>query len=274
MLFADDSTLYITGEDPVRMLHTTNNDLKIFRNWCISNRLTVNLNKTLYMLFTNKPVNVLPPLFLDTNIIHRTSQHTLLGITYDDSMTFKPHISNLVLKISRIVSLLYQVRDFMPIFVLKILYNAHILPHLQYCTPIWCNTYPTHLLPLFRLQKKIIRIITNSDYFAHTQPLFKESAILKLFDINKIQIGVYMYKLLKSGLHVQLRYHNYPTSACENLRVPIHHLTLYQHSLSYTGPKVWNSVPNNIRDLPSVHSFKKQLKKTHTSPILNLAIVI
>ena len=152
----------------------------------------------------------------------------------------------------------------MPIDVLKVVYNAHVLPHLYYCTPIWCNTYPTHLLPLFRLQKKIIRIITNSDYFAHTQPLFQETKSLKLFDINKLQISTYMYKKVKNDTDMPLQpQHAYFTRNNEKLRIPAHNLTLFQHSLSYSGPKTWNSIPNSIKILPSIHSFKKQFKK-HT----------
>ena len=80
----------------------------------------------------------------------------------------------------------------MPKEVLKMLYNAHILPHLYYCAPVWCSTYPTHLLPLIRLQKKIVRIITHSSFLEHTNPLFKEFSILKLFDLNKTYIASYM----------------------------------------------------------------------------------
>ena len=262
VLFADDSTLYITGENPSDIIHTANVDLQIFHKWCLSNRLTVNLNKTFYMLFTNKPPSVLPSLFFSQNIISRTHKHTLLGITYDDNMTFQHHVTNQILKLSRTVSLLYLIKELMPIYVLKMLYNAHVLPQLYYCAPIWCSTYPTHLLPLFRLQKKIIRIISNSDYFAHTQPLFKETNSLKLFDINKLQIGIYMYKKIKYDTSITLQpQHTHFTRTHENLRIPAHNLTLFQHSISYLGPKIWNLIPDNIKISPSVHSFKKQLKK-------------
>ena len=154
VLFADDSTLYITGDDPISMIETANSDLEILKNWCYSNRLTINSNKTFYMLFTKKSIDILPPLKYDNSIIAKTEQHKMLGITFDEDMTFKPHISHISHKISRIISLLYQVKNLMPSNVLQLMYNAHVLPHFQYCTPIWCNTYPTHLLPLFRLQKK------------------------------------------------------------------------------------------------------------------------
>ena len=127
------------------------------------------------MLFTNKPPSVLPSLFFCQDIIHRTTKHTLLGITYDDTNTLKHHITNQLLKLSRIMSLLYPIKEYMTMDVLRLLYNAHVLPHVHYCTPIWCIIYPTHLLPLFRLQNKFIRIITISNYFVHTQPLFKET---------------------------------------------------------------------------------------------------
>ena len=154
-------------------------------------------------------------------------------------MTFKNHITNITLKLSRVVSMLYQIRELMPTDVLKMLYNAHVLPHLHYCTPVWCSTYPTHLLPLFKLQKKIIRITTKSDYFAHTQPLFKETNLLTLFGINKLQIGTYMYKKSKIATSVILNpQHTYFTSTHEDLRVPAHNLTVFQHSLAYLAPKI------------------------------------
>ena len=163
-----------------------------------------------------------------------------------------------VLKLSRIVSLFYQIRELMPKDILRIMYNSHILPHLQYCTPIWCSTYPTHLLPLFRIQKKVIRIITNSDFLAHTRPLFKDTKVLNLFDLNKYQIAIYTYNLLHNQ-NIEIT-HNYPTRTRDNLRIPIHSLTLFKHSLAYLGPKTWNSIPSQIKNLRTIHSFKKQFK--------------
>ena len=216
------------------------------------------------MLFTKKPPSLLPPLLLSQKPIARTDKHTLLGITYDDTMTFKPHIANQITKLSRLVSLLYQIKGFMAIEVLQMVYNAHVLPHLYYCTPIWCSTYPTHLLPLFRLQKKIMRIITKSDYFAHTQPLFKETKSLKLFDICKLQISTYMYKMLQNETFASLLpLHTHYTRTHDNLNIPAHNSSLFKHSLSYLGPKSWNSIPNNIKLSPTIHSLKRQLKK-HT----------
>ena len=262
ILFADDSTLYIKDQNPSNMIHIANSELHILKKWCLGNRLIINLNKTFYMIFTNKPTNMLPPLIYNDNNIQRTDTHTLLGVTFDDKMTFKPHITNLMLKLSRVTSLLYKVKDLVPKNVMKTLYDAHVLPHFYYCTPIWCTTYPTHLLPLFRIQKKIIRIITDSYYLEHTQPLFKEIRTLKLFDINKLEIAAYMFKMINSANTATLQHpiHNYLTRTHQNISIPAHNLTIFQHSLSYLGPKTWNALPEHIKILPSISSFKKHLR--------------
>ena len=54
--------------------------------------------------------------------------------------------------------------------------------------------------------------------------------------------------------------HNYITPNSKNKRIPTNNLTLFKHSLSFSGPKTWNSIPDNIKNLPSVN-FKKKTEK-------------
>lgn len=146
ILFADDSTFLISGENSAALVETANCDLKVFHKWCVANRLTVNTNKTYCMLFTSRKITITLPLKYDTHTINRTKRHNLLGVTFDEDISFKSHLSELIIKLSRMISHLYQTKEFMPNYVLKALYNAHVLPHFQYCSPIWCNTNPTHLV--------------------------------------------------------------------------------------------------------------------------------
>ena len=84
-------------------------------------------------------------------------------------------------------------------YVLKILYHSLILSHLQYCTLLWANSYYSHLHKL-RLQKKAIRILSNTDYRAHSSKLFLKRKLLKLDDIMAFQLGTFMYKLKNNKL--------------------------------------------------------------------------
>ena len=96
------------------LLHKANLDLDKFYQWCLSNRLTVNTEKTKYMIVSNKKTDTLPPLFLHFDPISRTSHHKLLGITIDDTLSFKYHIQNLCSKLSYSIALIYQVKDRKP----------------------------------------------------------------------------------------------------------------------------------------------------------------
>ena len=55
--------------------------------------------------------------------------------------------------------------------------------------------YHSHLHKLRLLQKKAIRIISNTANLAHSSKLFLNLKLLKLDDIMKFQLGTYMYKL-------------------------------------------------------------------------------
>ena len=54
ILFADDSTFYLSGPNPHNLLTSLNTDIQKISQWCIANRLTINVNKTNYMVFTTK----------------------------------------------------------------------------------------------------------------------------------------------------------------------------------------------------------------------------
>ena len=58
ILFADDMTLYFTGSHNDTLFHLANQDLNKLHNWCLSNRLTINNDKTHFILFSNKDTTV------------------------------------------------------------------------------------------------------------------------------------------------------------------------------------------------------------------------
>ena len=73
------------------------------------------------------------------------------------------------------------------------LYYSLVYPYLLYCSVVWGGTHAASLVPLMRLQKKIIRIVAGEHYLAHTDPLF-QLEILKVEDIYKFFILQYEYR--------------------------------------------------------------------------------
>ena len=152
----------------------------------------------------------------------------------------------------------------MPQFVLKCLYHSQVLSHLTYCLSIWGLTYPTILQPLFVLQKRALRIITNSKFDEHTNPLFKSLGYLKFFDLVKLEIGCFMFKNKNKDSFVRL-VHNYNTRNRNNLLIPNHDLTLFKNCINYQGPQLWNSLSDNLTQARSLLSFKKRYKSQLTA---------
>ena len=109
-------------------------------------------------------------------------KHTkFLGVIYDDYFDWSSHISYINSKIATAVCIICRAKKYFTTTALINVYNAFILPYLIYCVEVWpyliyCvqvweNTLSIHLTPLFKLQNKILRIITfkchhtNNDKF-------------------------------------------------------------------------------------------------------------
>ena len=175
------------------------------------------------------------------------------------------HISHLCNIIARNVGILQKLRYFILAYVLKILYHSIslVLSHLQYCTLLWANSYHSHLHKLRLLQKKAIRIISNTDYLAHSSKLF----LLKLDDIMKFQLGTFMFKLKYNKLPNEIPHnimfvtneniHSHNTRNKKDYLIPSVRTNCRKFTVGYAGPILWNSFPQKLRQLPSEVIFKK-----------------
>ena len=200
------------------------------------------------------------PVFLHFEMLQQCDSHKVLGVIFDKNLSFKAHINEICNKLSRSIALIYNLKNYMPIEVLKTIYYAHVHPHLTYCLPIWGSTYPSHLQSIFLLQKRALRLITNSPFLEHTNPLFKLTKIIKFYDLVKLEIASYMFKCKHLPLFDRL-IHGYNTRHRNNLIPPIHALTLFKNSLQYNGPSIWNSIPQHLKSKRNLTSFRTALKR-------------
>ena len=158
--------------------------------------------------------------------------------------------------------MLYQVKDLMPEFVLKKMYFAHVQSLLLYCNLIWSNTNKTDLTPIILTQKRILRIITKSEFLAHTRPLFKSTRILNVENLRKLSLAVYCYRN-KNNLNHLMAQHDYFTRHRNQLRPAIHRTSHFEKSFIYQAPIIWNDIVSNqhhIAESPLINIFKRRYK--------------
>ena len=141
-----------------------------------------------------------------------------------------------------------------------------IYSYLNYCNIIWGGAYDIVLKPLFILQKKAIRLISNSHYLEHTAPLFKTLKLLNIYQIFKYNCLLLVHKCTKDNYFpefkkkLQRSSHSYETRNNNQLRVPLEKLKLCQKSYKYISIKLWNDVNEDIRNINFIITFKKKIK--------------
>ena len=95
-----------------------------------------------------------------------------LGVIIDDKLYFDNHISYIKNKISKGLGILIKTRKYLNRRILVNRDYTLVYPYLIYCVEIWGHACNIYLDSLVKLQKKIKRIMTFSDYNSHSAPLF------------------------------------------------------------------------------------------------------
>ena len=277
ILFADDTSIFYSTRNIVDITCTVNNELEKLDIWFRVNKLSLNVNKTNVIMFTNKKqlrptVNIV----LNGKNIEQVSHTKFLGVIIDENLTWREQIKTVETKVSKSIGVLYKTKDVLDIQALRTLYQSLVEPYMSYCCEIWGNTYPSRVRKLSLLQKKAIRIIYSQDYHGHTSVFFHCSRILKLQDLITHRTMVMLYKANNLCLEGRVQaffeptaaVHKYDTRQSKLFYVKKANTTHRLLSITVRGIHVWNGLESNIKQLPSIQQFKKSLKSTLLSSYL------
>ena len=145
ILYADDSTLFTT-------IYASNVSLKInielsqVYGWLAINMLSLNVEKTKYMIFhaINKNTSEIElHFYINDEKIERVNRFYFLGIVLDGHLSWKYHIDMISNKISRCVGVLNRLKHYLPTNLLRTLYCSMIQSHLNYAILVFklnCTT--------------------------------------------------------------------------------------------------------------------------------------
>ena len=132
VLFADDTKLLVSHNDPVYLINTLNRELNKLSTWFAADRIFLNLSKTNFMVL--KPWQKKQSLEFQVSVneqsILHVSETMFLGVFLGDNLTWKPHISLLPSKFSKSIGIIHKSRFFLSTRSLRTSYNSMILPYL------------------------------------------------------------------------------------------------------------------------------------------------
>ena len=269
-LFADDANLTFSSKSISALEQKMNDELKNVDAWIKTNKLSLNHNKTEYMII-NKPKKVGSTFKIHINDIEiaQKTQIRYLGVLLDNELSWKPHILKQCSKISSGIWALSNLRKYVSEGIMKSVYYSLIYPHLQYCISTWGQASATALKPLKSLQNRALRIITRTPLYVSAKPLYSSLKLLKLEDILKLQIAKIIHRCYKKkvsrdyfGLVQVNLIHKYETrcSANFNFKQIYARTELAKKTITFTGPKIWRAVPRDIKCY-DITKFKSEYKK-------------
>ena len=195
--FADDTNLLKIGSSYKVIQKHVNADLKILFNWLLANKISLNRDKT-EVIFFHKPNEKVPEMKIKLNghKIFPSKYIKYLGVYLDETLNGEFHCNMLVKKLKRANGMLCKARHYIPNEDLKTLYSAIFSSHLIYGCQIWGQVTNNCNIKVFKLQKRALRIITFSDFNAHSSPLFAAMQILKLEDQIFLQNCLFVHDVL------------------------------------------------------------------------------
>ena len=204
-MYADDTILFCNMDSNVDK-HVINYELCKISEWLGANKLSLNISKTKFMAFhTLNRSFTYPVLQMDRGPIEKVAQFNFLGLFLQSNLQWSKHINNVSFKISKMIGILYRLKAIYQSAVLQILYNTLILQFFNYCILVWGATISNGSL-LHRLQKKALRLISGSNYIAHTEPVCKNLYLVKLTDMFPVAVWKFYYKLMNDQLPIYFVY--------------------------------------------------------------------
>ena len=267
VLFADDTNIFCSENKLVDLQVILNRELSKLYVWFSVNKLSLNLDKTNYILFQNRPPDNSLNLHINNVNVPQVQSTKFLGIIIDEQINWKPQILAVRCKLSKTVSIMYKASKLINPEGMFTLYHSLFMPYLCYCNEVWGNTYASNVKCIFILQKRVIRLLCGESRLAHTNNVFKERSLLKFPDLVIYKTGIIMFKLFAGELPKLLqsrflKYRNVHNTRKKNTFVVLQaRTTLMTMCLSVYGVKIWNALPEIMKQLQNIHIFKKQLKK-------------
>ena len=266
-LFADDACLIVDNKDHKKLEYLVNKELENVNVWMKLNKLSINYNKTNYIILTNKKIQNSINVKLEGHSLERVKETKYLGVILNEKLNWTKHVNFIKNKLNSASYIMSKLRHYVDIKTLQMIYYSVVNSHLSYCITTWGGAPPTIIEPLKVIQRKIIRIMTFSDFQARTTPLFLKLNILKLQDIYKLNLSLLFHKIHNNeivGQHnltniTSIHSHNTRLSHNINYFTNYHKTNIGRSTYSAAGNKIWTSLPSNFKN-KSYNTFKQDYK--------------
>lgn len=258
-MYADDTSLIVSGKNLSEAETHSNVLLGSLYNWFCSNKLLLNPTKTEVVVFhtpQNKNDHKISVNIEGSNL-KQVSHTKFLGLHLDQHLDWSIHCAHIIKKLNIVCYQLRVLSTILNITSLIEVYYANAQSLIAYGIIFWGNSSSTK--QVFVVQKRLIRTITKCKRNVSCRTKFRKLKILTLCCLYIFEISVLIFKN-QNYFSRQSENHLYDTRIKNTFNLPKYRLTLSQKGPNYIGLKIFNHLPNSIKNAANLNAFKKALK--------------
>ena len=259
--YADDTTLYVavcSPDDRTAKADMLCRDLLRIKSWCERWGMRLNPSKSRSLIISRSRTLLPqhPVLNIGNDSITDSSTLKLLGVTLDSKLTFETHVRSVATRVSQKVGLLRKCRRiYGDDDIIRNCFYSFILPHFEYCSPVWGSAADTHLKLLDRAFNQVKFLLPSLRInLAHRRLIGSLSYLFKLYSNDGHPL-----RALLPDLHQPTRLTR-GTQAMNGAAFSVVRCRTTQFSrtfIPYTCRR-WNSLPDDVIGAGDADSFKSR----------------
>ena len=273
-LYADDTVLFMSGNDIEVMINDLQGDLTRYSEWCSNNYLTLNAKKTKYVIFgtRQRTKNIRNfDLTLNGTKLFKEPFYKYLGITLDDHLSYKQHIDQCTKIVSHKIYLLSKIRRFINEETALFIFRSMIAPILDYGDIIYMGGSENGLSKLQKLQNRALRICVDIHHYIPTILLHQQADVPNLVTRRSCNLKKYMYKQKNDFDLIKIPIRNTRLNDAVIFNTVRPNIEKFKCNPLYKGAVLWNSLSVELRNCEDYTSFKLLLKEwAHDVTMLNV----
>ena len=264
--YADDNTLSYSHKDIGSLKDRLEMCAQMSLDWFNNNNMKANPDKFQAIIFSPKHETVCNVFHINGTTITSLESVKLLGVTIDEKLNFDAHISMICSRASRQLNALQRISKYLDRKGRVGIHKAFIMSNFRYCSDVWhfCSRKSTYKLE--KINKRALRIVENNYLATYTDLLeLAKCSSLYLDRIKSIAFETFKYihginpQFLSSTF--ESMEHHYETRGCHNLKIPkVSTEKNGKQSLGFEGVKIWNCLPDYIKQSCSIEDLKINLK--------------
>lgn len=248
ILYADDTTISAVHHDIKQLRRVSCDALSNAERWFAANRLTLNNEKTVNILFSLRTAD-------DAELSAPSTK--FLGVHLDCTLKWEKHVEVLTSKLKQNVFLLRGLSESVSELVLRTAYFSLCHSVLSYAILAWGRA--ANWWRVFAIQRRAVRIVAGLGYRQDCRAQFVGLGILTFPSVYIYELMLYAKKNLNK-FPTNNNYHAYSTRGGAELQTPYRRLTKSQRGVNFLAPKYYNKLPAELRNM-DMTKFRVQLKR-------------